>query len=144
MKQFGFGKDCVVRIHKIPNLDFVNTLLAPARIRQRRSSVATERNIGTAENIPLANSVDVSYTGSEDMEIDDSVPVHVHVDDNDRRNRNLNLFNIIPSSLQDMSEFYNYHRSKQLQLSKTSTQLNRTCATVLHTIPQENQETLFE
>lgn len=130
-------------IDEIPNLDFVSTLLAPAPIQQRRNTVATECNIHTAEGIPLANSVDVSNTGSEDMEIDNSVPVNVHVDFNDRRSQNLDLFNNIPNNLQDPSGFHNYHRSRQLKFGKASTQLNTTYSTALHTIPEENQEALF-
>lgn len=132
LKQFGFNRECVVDIRQIPNLDFVNTMLAPARIRQRRSTVATERDIGRMEAIPMNNSVDESSTGCVDMEIDNSVPVHVHMDDNSRRSqRNLDLFNNILSNFQ----FHNYHRS---------TRSNATFASALHTIPEENPEAPFE
>lgn len=88
--------------------------LAPARIRARRCTVATERYVEaeTVDNLPLATN-----TEDNNMDIEESLPVNNQnenriISSNSDRNAagNLAIFNEIPSLVQNPSGFHDYHR----------------------------------
>lgn len=117
MRKFNITKEVKVTIRKDHRCEFAAAVMLPARIRARRSTVATERYVvsETADNLPLtavqeSNEMDIEEMPINNLAVNRNDVINFSSVPNRNAADNLAIFNAIPSLSQNPIEFFNYQR----------------------------------